>query len=128
NANYFINAGGSVFSEIRPLSNIVFAQKAGIFNSKLSHGAIGVSIGPFASSDKEKKVVEYLKRLKFLALRDTESYNYAMSIDLEYKPINAFDLAALLPICYDNYTPELSDKNHKIIGISVCNYEQYFGG
>jgi polysaccharide pyruvyl transferase WcaK-like protein len=128
NAYYFINAGGSVFSEIRPFSDIVFAQKAGLLNSKLNHGAIGVSIGPFANSEKEKKVVEYLKTLQFLALRDTESYNYALSLDLDYKPINAFDLAALLPVCYESYNPELSNKNRKVIGISVCNYERYFGG
>ncbi|MFA7444435.1 MAG: polysaccharide pyruvyl transferase family protein, partial [Flavobacteriaceae bacterium] len=128
NATYFINAGGSVFSEIRPFSDIVFAQKAGLLNSNLKHGAIGVSIGPFANSENEKRVIEYLKRLKFLALRDNESYNYALSLNLDYKPINAFDLAALLPVCYESYTPELSGKNRKVIGISVCNYERYFGG
>src|SRR5690606_2540851 len=75
-ADYFINAGGSVFSKITPLSDIVFAEKAGVFNKKIKHGSIGVSLGPFNSIEDEKRVIEYLKKSSFLSLRDSESYEY----------------------------------------------------
>lgn len=128
--DYFINAGGSVFSKITPLSDIVFAQNAEIINKKIKHGGIGVSIGPFNSVKDEKKVIEYLKRLEFLALRDTKSYDYAKSLDLDYNPIKAFDLAALLPECYNDFDSNSKEKAKEIktIGISICNYERYKNG
>jgi len=128
-SDYFINAGGSVFSEIRPFSNIAFVNKAGIFNSKLQHGAIGVSIGPFQSSADEKKTQKYLKKLKFLALRDLKSYEYAKSLNLNCEPIKAFDLAALLPECLDEPAETVTaSKEEKTIGISICNFERYYNG
>ncbi|MDG4949423.1 polysaccharide pyruvyl transferase family protein [Weeksellaceae bacterium KMM 9724] len=127
-SDYFINAGGSVFSEIRPLSNIAFAQKARWLNPKLKHAAIGVSIGPFANIKNEKAVQNYLRSLKFLALRDTYSYEYAKSLDLDYEPIKAFDLAALLPFCYENSIRTKKESKQKTIGISICNYERYING
>jgi|SRR5690554_250325 len=126
--DYFINAGGSVLSKISPLGNIAVANKANLFNQKLQHGAIGVSIGPFTSSKDEKGVIEYLKKLKFLALRDTQSYQYAKSLSLDYNPINAFDLAALLPMCYQDIDSPIHTTSSKTIGVSVCNYERYYKG
>ena len=129
--NYFINAGGSVFSKITPLSDIVFAEKAGIFNKKMKHGNIGVSIGPFQSIKDEKRIIEYLKKSSFLALRDAESYAYAKSIDLDYEPVKAFDLAALLPECFAEMTNDKIEDNNKetkVIGVSLCNYERYVAG
>lgn len=127
-SDYFINAGGSVFSEIAPLSNIAFAQNARWLNRKLKHAAIGVSIGPFTNTKNEKAVQNYLRSLKFLALRDTNSYEYAKSLDLNYEPIKAFDLAALLPLCYENSQSTIKKSNRKTIGISICNYERYING
>lgn len=131
NSDCFINAGGSVFSEIRPLSNIAFAKRANIINKQLIQGAIGVSIGPFQSIEDEKSTKKYLQKLSFLALRDKRSYDYATSLNLNYKPINAFDLAALLPQCFKNF--DFQDKQNvsspkKTIGISICNYERYYNG
>lgn len=128
NSDYFISAGGSIFSEIRPFGDIAFAEKAGLLNKKLKYGAIGVSLGPFLSSQDEKRVEKYLQKLNFLALRDTESYEYAMSLKLNCKPVKAFDLAALLPVCYESFPEPLKNENYKTIGISVCNYERYIQG
>ncbi|MBA5629199.1 polysaccharide pyruvyl transferase family protein [Moheibacter lacus] len=129
-ADYFINAGGSVFSKITPLSDIIFAEKAGILNKSLKHGSIGVSLGPFQSVEDEKKVIEYLKKSSFLSLRDSESFEYAKSLDLNYEPIRAFDLAALLSECFgdmEKITLEPLVKK-KTIGVSVCNYERFHNG
>lgn len=125
-SDYFINAGGSVLSEIRPFSNLAVANYAKKINSNLEIGAIGVSIGPFKSSKNEKSVVEYLKRIKFLSLRDTRSYEYAKSLNLDYNPIESFDLAALLPQIFSTEEVENTKPSKKTIGISVCNYERYY--
>ncbi len=124
--DYFINAGGSVFSKITRFSDIVFAEKASIFNN-MKHGSIGVSIGPFKSVNDEKKVVEYLKKHEFLALRDAQSFEYAKSLNLNCEPIKAFDLAALLPECFGEEKID-NNKNRKTIAVSLCNYESYTSG
>ncbi|MGO1751946.1 MAG: polysaccharide pyruvyl transferase family protein [Psychroflexus sp.] len=124
NADYFISAGGSTFSNhkknsLKELAE--FTKKS--FNKKLKTGAIGVSIGPFRSGVEEGNVVEYLKRMNFLAVRDRRSYEYVSSLNLPYQPVEAFDLAALLPLVYQE-EPKIKKKgNHKIVGVSVCPFE-----
>jgi polysaccharide pyruvyl transferase WcaK-like protein len=68
--------------------------------------------------------------MDFLSVRDRRSFDFVSSIDLPYTPVNAFDLAALLPEVYANVTTDRIETtdDQKIIGISVCNYEQYIGG
>lgn len=126
NANAFFSAGGSTFSNHSKFSIKQLAEYSKYFNRKLKTGGIGVSIGPFKSIDEEKNVKSYLKKIDYLAVRDQKSYEIAESFDLPYNPINAFDLAALLPEVY-NFKP-LPKKNKKIVGVSVCNYESYKGG
>jgi len=130
NTNYFISSGGSTFSTLPYHSNKSIAKIYASINSKLKLGAIGVSIGPFKNSKEEKKIIKYLQSLSFLSLRDKRSYEYSKSLNLNYNPVNAFDLAALLPIVYNTPKKELKanivDKN--IIGISICNHERYTGG
>lgn len=123
-ANYFISAGGSTFSgyksySFKGIAEIVKKK----FNKQLKTGAIGVSIGPFSSLADEKNVAEYLKRLNFLIVRDRRSYDFISSLNLPYKPIEAFDLAALLPEVYKGQPilPKVQDK--KIIGVSLCKFE-----
>lgn len=126
NSDYLISAGGSTFHSIADHSSKFYAKKLKNWKKKLKLGAIGVSLGPFKSTKDEKKVVEYLKNLKFLCLRDTYSYEYAQSLDLPYEPTKAFDLAALLPKVYSSRSKIKSRvQNKPVIGISVCNYESY---
>jgi polysaccharide pyruvyl transferase WcaK-like protein len=124
NADYFISAGGSTFVDhkkhyLKALAEI--AKKT--VNRKIQTGAIGVSIGPFKNSEYEQNVIKYLKQLNFLTLRDNRSYEYVNTLDLPYKPIEAFDLAALLPLVYAGINKLPKNKNKKIIGVSVCPYE-----
>lgn len=129
NANYLISAGGSTFGELPFHSNKSLARQVQKARKNLNLGAIGVSVGPFRTSEEEKKVIRYLESLSFLALRDDRSFQYASSIDLPYTPIKAFDLAALLPKVYQNL-PVAKSKNldKKVIGLSICNHERYTGG
>ena len=123
NSKYFISAGGSTFQSALLPNNIkslalIRKQKGG----NLKVGAIGVSIGPFKNLEDEKAIKQYLKHIDFLAVRDESSFDFVKSIDLPYAPINAFDLAALLPEIYGINKPSIIRKK-KIIGISVCPVE-----
>lgn len=126
-SDYMVSAGGSTFGELPIHSNKALAKRFQILNKKLKLGAIGVSVGPFKSSKEEKVVTAYLKSLEFLALRDERSFEYTNSLNLPYKPIKAFDLAALLPEIFGN-TAQNNSSTKKTIGISICNYESYTHG
>ncbi|APA93624.1 polysaccharide pyruvyl transferase family protein [Myroides sp. ZB35] len=127
--NYLISAGGStIHSKMLEQNPKMIAVKEKKRNKKLKIGGIGVSIGPFNSIKDEEAIKEYLKSIDFLAVRDQTSYDYANSLELPYKPIRAFDLAALLPGIYD-YSKEVKDsQNIKVIGVSVCPVESVHSG
>lgn len=130
-ANGFVSAGGSTFSKHSKysLKDISLRTKT-IFNKKLNLGAIGVSVGPFKNSEDEKNVVSYIKKMSFLAVRDKRSFDFVSSLNLPFIPIEAFDLAALLPEVYrgaDQLKPK-TVHSKKVIGVSVCNYERYSNG
>jgi polysaccharide pyruvyl transferase WcaK-like protein len=91
-------------------------------------GAIGVSLGPFKTVEDEISVRNYLKSFDFLSLRDRYSFEYAMSLDLPFKPVEAFDLAALLPSIYKSEDILIQNgkiTHKKVIGISICRYESF---
>lgn len=126
----FASAGGSTFhSALKKTDLRTYAKLKKNLGFKGKTGAIGISLGPFTNSSAEKSTVEYLKTLDFLALRDKKSFDLANSYQLPYEPVNAFDLAALLPEIY-NYKNDELDVNKKefVLGISVCNYESYING
>ncbi|EOZ93862.1 putative polysaccharide pyruvyl transferase [Indibacter alkaliphilus LW1] len=122
----FISAGGSVFhSELQVTNPKYYALQKKLKDNNFKIGAIGVSIGPFKSKVAEKSITEYLKKLDFLTVRDKSSYEYVKSLDLSCKPVESFDMAALLPSIYviEKY------KNYKkTIGISLCYSERFTKG
>lgn len=124
NADYLISGGGStihsVMSKRNPKSKAVNRKQK---TNDIKIGGIGVSVGPFKTIEDEMAIEEYLKSVDFLAVRDIKSFEYVSSLNLPYKPINAFDLAALLPEVY-NYTPTSKEENkNKTLGVSVCRHE-----
>ena len=126
--NYLISAGGSTIHSELAKNNIKKIAVDLKKKSNLKIGAIGVSLGPFKTTRDENAVKEYLKELDFLAVRDQRSFDFASSIELPYQPVNAFDLAALLPEIYyfEHNTPKSSEL--KIVGISVCPVESVHHG
>jgi polysaccharide pyruvyl transferase WcaK-like protein len=119
-------AGGSVFHDDLNIYR-KYLQQMGR-RKRLRVGAIGVSLGPFKSIKAFKENEEFLKSFSFLALRDKKSFEIAAEMNLPYKPILAFDLAALMPeICP---VPVKSEEilNDKVLGVSVCHYERYHNG
>lgn len=126
NADTFISAGGSTFqSQIKRLSPRRFSVLKKKYCPKFKIGAIGVSLGPYSSIAAENENIELLKNFDFLALRDRQSYEMALQYNLPYRPIEAFDLAALLPEVYNDFHISTKDHNRKILGVSLCNYERY---
>jgi len=124
NTDYLISAGGStIHSKMASNNPKMIALKEKINNKKLKIGGIGVSIGPFNSVHDEKAVQKYLKSIDFLAVRDQTSFSYLESLELPYKPVKAFDLAALLPGIYNYNKISVIKNEKKVIGISVCPVE-----
>lgn len=128
NTNYLISAGGSTIHSALLKNNIkqlaLNEKKKG---SNLKIGGIGVSIGPFKTIRDEQAVIEYLKNIDFLAVRDQRSYDFVKNLNLPYKPINSFDLAALLPEIYKNNEKGIIKNDFKTIGVSVCPVESIIG-
>lgn len=122
--DYLISAGGSTIHSQMQASNIkqlaIENKKKG---AKVKIGGIGISIGPFKTIKDESLVVEYLKNIDFLAVRDQASFEFADSLELPYQPVNAFDLAALLPKIYEKQDKTSLLNNKKVVGISVCPVE-----
>lgn len=132
--NAFITSGGSVFNDVLAFNDPrIVAKEIRKFKKDFIIGAIGVSIGPYRSKKAEIFLIKYLQQLDFLVLRDKKSYLKALSYDLPYKPVEGFDLAALLPEVYENNKllnkdTSTEEKPTKVIGVSICNYERYVGG
>lgn len=124
NTGYLISAGGSTLNSVissKNIKSLAILRKNS--NSNLKIGGIGISIGPFKSIEDEKSVINYVKCLDFLCVRDQFSYEYLKSFNLPYNPVNSFDLAALLPNIY-GYKTKIDYRNEKkVIGISICPYE-----
>lgn len=123
-------AGGSVFhSKVAILSYkglIKEANRLGL--SKL--GGIGVSLGPYRTKNACNSIKDFLSRFSFLVLRDHRSYEEACSMNLPFKPVESFDLAALLPDLYGpaKCSEKINDATNPVLGVSVCHYERYVRG
>jgi polysaccharide pyruvyl transferase WcaK-like protein len=90
-------AGGSLFhSPVEPLT-LRDAVFRGARLGRTPVGAIGVSLGPYASPDDREAVARDLRGLAFLALRDERSHREALELSLPCTPVLAGDLAWLLP-------------------------------
>lgn len=127
NTKIFISAGGSTFHrEIIGNNAKDFALQRKLKNGgNFKLGAIGVSIGPFKSLNAERSVVNYIKNLDFLTVRDKRSYDFVSSLALSFNPVESFDMAALMPSIY---TQNRRANKKKIIGVSLCNFERFTGG
>lgn len=121
---FLISAGGSTLHSEMKTSNIkriaIEKKKKGL---AIKVGGIGVSVGPFKTTGDERAVFDYLKNLDFLAVRDQASFDIVKNLDLPYRPVNAFDLAALLPDIYGINKAEEKPAAKKILGVSVCPFE-----
>lgn len=121
--------GGSIFS--KPVKQVLSgrwllrtAKRRGVARM----GAIGVSLGPFKDCAARDGVADFLAHLDFLTLRDERSYEEACRMVLPFEPVRAFDLAALLPFAFGKNGPRVTQREERILGVSLCHYERYVSG
>ncbi|MCW3815473.1 polysaccharide pyruvyl transferase family protein [Micromonospora sp. DR5-3] len=88
--------GGSVFREMGPLSE---KKLFSLFSRVSGHpmAAVGVSVGPFLSSAAERRLLEVLRRIDFIGVRDLASAELLRGADYPGRLVPAGDLAGLLP-------------------------------
>ncbi|SNR66977.1 Polysaccharide pyruvyl transferase family protein WcaK [Maribacter sedimenticola] len=127
NTKWLIMAGGSIFNSVEKGSIKDVASTLKQQGNKIKLGAVGVSVGPFKNIEHEKQIIEYLKIMEFISVRDNRSYNFLKSLNLDFEPIASFDLAALLPEVY-SVKEKSFEMNKEMIGISFNNEESHFNG
>jgi polysaccharide pyruvyl transferase WcaK-like protein len=124
-----IHAGGSTFAR----AAVSLLDERNLFRYRQLF-ALGISIGPFKTEQDFIYIKEYLKRFKYISLRDNRSIQYATEMGLKYNTYRGFDIAALLPLIVkdpDYYTApamQIHNGQKKVVGISVCNYEKFVNG
>ncbi|KSU60395.1 hypothetical protein AS034_16265 [[Bacillus] enclensis] len=104
------------------------------FQKKLSKknlselGAIGVSVGPFNNYTDYLKAKEFILKLKYISVRDQESFNILKKMDVPIEYNLGRDIAGLLPILFPIQKQYNSNDEKIVLGVSLCNYERYVGG
>ncbi|MEU4339400.1 polysaccharide pyruvyl transferase family protein [Micromonospora lupini] len=95
-SSMLVFGGGSVFRDMGPLSE---KKLFSLFSRFSGHpmAAVGVSIGPFLSTAAERRLVEVLKRIDVIGVRDAASAEVLRRADYPGLLIPAGDLAGLLP-------------------------------
>ena len=89
-----VYGGGSVFYSGNGGPRERLARR---MSPSLRRWAIGVSIGPFACAEAERKVGERLKAFEFIAVRDKASMERASAFNLDARVVQSADLAGVYP-------------------------------
>lgn len=92
--------------------------------------AVGVSLGPFESESDRQFAKRFVSALKFIAVRDTASYEESKKLDTPKVVQVGYDLAALLPTKLLNRTtpPRTAFTTGYTLGVSICKYESLTSG
>lgn len=120
----FVYAGGSLFNN----KEVDLILKSPMFlNPQISKISLGVSVGPFISSQHEQDTVEVLKRMNYVSFRDNFSYKWAKSHQLDVPYTQAFDMAILLPMAISEKLNSSKKETQNIeksptIGISLLAF------
>ncbi|MDA7877730.1 polysaccharide pyruvyl transferase family protein, partial [Akkermansiaceae bacterium] len=118
-AKCFVLSGGSLLPNlegVESLSNDEHWFTAGRFMI-----ALGLSVGPFESVEHEDSIVKLLRRMKYVAFRDSQSYEWACKKGLTANSCRAFDLAVLFGNASE---PEFRDRQlDSVIGVSLLAWQ-----
>ncbi|PZF91822.1 polysaccharide pyruvyl transferase family protein [Micromonospora deserti] len=95
-SSMLVFGGGSVFRDMGPLSE---KKLFSLFSRVSGHpmAAVGVSVGPFLSAAAERRLVEVLRRIDFIGVRDHASAEILERAGHPGVLVTAGDLAGLLP-------------------------------
>jgi polysaccharide pyruvyl transferase WcaK-like protein len=126
---WMVFGGGSLFH--RPMHILSARRFMTMYHdfAKMQLGAVGVSIGPFTSKKAMSQTIDFLRRFSFLCVRDRRSFDAAQEMQLPFQPVEARDLAFLLPRQMGR--PVLHTEtcdSRPILGIALCCYESYGRG
>ncbi|MEU2662036.1 polysaccharide pyruvyl transferase family protein [Micromonospora sp. NPDC007220] len=104
-SSMLVFGGGSVFRDMGPLSE---KKLFSLFSRASGHpmAAVGVSIGPFLSAAAERRLVEVLRRIDFIGVRDLASAEILERAGYPGVLVSAGDLAGLLPEALGEPIPE----------------------
>ncbi|PWR08652.1 hypothetical protein DKT68_14720 [Micromonospora acroterricola] len=95
-SSMLVFGGGSVFRDMGPLSE---KKLFALFSRFSGHpmAAVGVSVGPFLSAAAERRLLEVLRRIDVIGVRDAASAEVLRRSGYPGLLISAGDLAGLLP-------------------------------
>lgn len=92
-------------------------------------GAIGVSVGPFKKQSDMDSMKIFLKKFKFLYVRDKSSLEILKTMGISKHSRFCFDPAILISDIYPTLKNVKPTKKNKVrLGVSLCHYERYVGG
>lgn len=120
----FILGGGSVISS--QLSGVRGVIHKSAWLTRVDFAAMGVSIGPFKSSDERERARAFLSDFLFISVRDEASYRIAKEFKLSCPIVQAGDLAGLMPVLLDEQP--VSRNGGPVLGVAMCRYESIVGG
>jgi polysaccharide pyruvyl transferase WcaK-like protein len=123
-SDHIILAGGSVISSnssnaMRKFQYII--AKMGI----CSFSAAGVSVGPFNNPIDYTNAKKFINELKFILVRDQESYDLVSTMGFQHKLEMSLDIAGI--INYADYLDAHKERNGEV-AVALCNYESYVNG
>lgn len=121
-SDYIIYAGGSILSDTSS-NNMRKLQYLLVKILKKKHAVYGVSYGPFTDKKLRKFYDKFIKSLSFVALRDKESYRKVLDIE-NINSENIYFSGDIATLITNKELPK-PDKNKKVLGISLCNYDRY---
>jgi polysaccharide pyruvyl transferase WcaK-like protein len=123
-----VYGGGSVFREMGPLSEKrLFSWHARMTGHPVA--AVGVSVGPFVSVASERRLVEVLRRIPYVAVRDRASAEALRATGYPGTLTVAADLAGLLPeaLGEDPGTPRVSRNQRPRLGVTLLGVDYEAG-
>ncbi|GIH02659.1 hypothetical protein Rhe02_07260 [Rhizocola hellebori] len=119
-----VYGGGSVFREMGPLSEKrLFSWHARMTGHPVA--AVGVSVGPFVSLASQRRLVEVLRRIPYVAVRDRASAEALRAIGYPGSLAVAADLAGLLPeaLGEDPRMPRVSRNQRPRLGVTLLGVD-----
>lgn len=111
----FVLAGGSLLNEPATLRSMLQDRHWQTSNRRML--ALGLSVGPFRSSEHEELTVRLLDQMAFVGLRDDFSADWVEQRGVKSPTARALDLAVLMPVAAE--FPRHTGGRRKTLGIAL---------
>lgn len=118
-ADYFVLAGGTLLPTLEGTNELLADEHW--CRPRRSRIALGLSLGPFQSSDHEDAVVQLLSSMEYVAFRDDFSADWAEQRGVRSQTARAFDLAVLLPMAANLSKP--TGERRRRLGVALLGQQ-----